>query len=73
MQVHRFSESVLDQEQIAGANHIHVKTCACPTCKNKSESGESLKLNCEAGLGAATHVTAAFGLAAAGHVIRELA
>ena len=42
-------------------------------CENKSESGESLKLNCEAGLGAATHVTAAFGLAAAGHVIRGLA
>ena len=42
-------------------------------CENKSESGESLRLNCEAGLGAATHVTAAFGLAAAGHVIRELA
>ena len=42
-------------------------------CENKSESGESLKLNCEAGLGAVTHVTAAFGLAAAGHVIRELA
>ncbi len=42
-------------------------------CENKSESGESLKLNCEAGLGAATHVTAAFGLAAAGHVIGELA
>ena len=38
MQVHRFSESVLDQEQIAEANHIHFKTCACPTCKNQSES-----------------------------------
>ena len=42
-------------------------------CENKSESGESLRLNCEAGLGAATHVTAAFGLAAAGHVVGELA
>ena len=42
-------------------------------CENKSESGESLRLNCEAGLGAATHVTGAFGLAASGHVIRELA
>ena len=42
-------------------------------CENKSESGESLKLNCEAGLGAATHATAAFGLAAAGHVVGELA
>ena len=42
-------------------------------CENKSESGESLKLNCEAGLGSATHVTAAFGLAAAGHVVGALA
>ena len=42
-------------------------------CENKSEGGESLRLNCEAGLGAATHVTAAFGLAAAGHVVGELA
>ena len=39
-QVHRFSESVLHQEQISEASHIHVKTCACPTCKNKSESNQ---------------------------------
>ena len=42
-------------------------------CEDKPDSGESLKLNCEAGLGAATHVTAAFGLAAAGHVTGEIA
>ena len=42
-------------------------------CEAKPETDGSLKLDCEAGLGAVTHVTAAFGLAAAGHVIRELA
>ncbi len=42
-------------------------------CEAKPETDGSLKLDCEAGLGAATHVTAAFGLAAAGHVMRKLA
>ena len=33
----------------------------------------SMKLNCEWGFGAATHVTGAFGFAAAGEVVRRLA
>ena len=41
-------------------------------CEAKPVTDGSLKLDCEAGLGAATHVTAAFGLAAAGFVVREL-
>ena len=41
-------------------------------CEAKPETDDSLKLDCEAGLGAATHVTAAFGLAAAGFVVGEL-
>ena len=41
-------------------------------CEAKPDTGDSLKLDCEAGLGAATHVTAAFGFAAAGHVVGEL-
>lgn len=41
-------------------------------CETKPEMDGSLKLDCESGLGAATHVTAAFGLAAAGHVVGEL-
>ena len=45
-------------------------------CASRSEAGEqagSMKLNCEWGFGAATHVTGAFGFAAAGEVVRRLA
>ena len=45
-------------------------------CASRAEAGEqegSLKLNCEWGFGAATHVTGAFGFAAAGEVVRRLA
>ena len=48
--------------------------CFCGT--TRSEAGEqagSMKLNCEWGFGAATHVTGAFGFAAAGEVVRRLA
>ena len=41
-------------------------------CEAKAESEESMKLDCEGGLGAATQVTGAFGFAAAGFVIKEL-
>ena len=37
------------------------------------EQAGSMKLNCEWGFGAATHVTGAFGFAAAGEVVRRLA
>ena len=45
-------------------------------CASRSEAGEhegSMKLNCEWGFGAATHVTGAFGFVAAGEVVRRLA
>ena len=41
-------------------------------CKVKAESEGSMKLDCESGLGAATQVTGAFGLVAAGFVVGEL-
>ncbi|HET8553736.1 MAG TPA: tRNA threonylcarbamoyladenosine dehydratase, partial [Rhodanobacteraceae bacterium] len=36
------------------------------------EDGDSLKLDCGGGLGAATHVTAAFAFAAVGKVLEKL-
>jgi len=45
-------------------------------CASRAEAREqagSMKLNCEWGFGAATHVTGAFGFAAAGEVVRRLA
>lgn len=45
-------------------------------CSSRAEAGDqegSMKLNCEWGFGAATHVTGAFGFAAAGEVVRQLA
>ena len=45
-------------------------------CNSRAEAGAqegSMKLNCEWGFGAATHVTGAFGFAAAGEVVRRLA
>ena len=44
-------------------------------CSSRAEAGDhqgSMKLNCERGFGAATHVTGAFGFAAAGEVVRQL-
>lgn len=42
------------------------------SCAATPEPGASTTLDCSAGLGAACHVTAAFGLAAAGEIIRHL-
>jgi tRNA threonylcarbamoyladenosine dehydratase len=43
------------------------------TCASQPEPESNLKLDCESGLGTAMFVTAAFGLAAAGVVVRALA
>ena len=43
------------------------------TCSLEPEPGTSLTLDCASGFGTATHVTAAFGLAAAGEVVRRIA
>jgi tRNA threonylcarbamoyladenosine dehydratase len=43
------------------------------TCATQPEPESNLKLDCESGLGTAMFVTAAFGLAAAGVVVRTLA
>jgi tRNA A37 threonylcarbamoyladenosine dehydratase len=41
-------------------------------CGTRPEGGDSLKLDCGGGLGAATHVTAAFGFAAVGRALEML-
>jgi tRNA A37 threonylcarbamoyladenosine dehydratase len=43
------------------------------TCGAEPEPGSNLKLDCETGFGTAVFVTGAFGFAAAGEVVRELA
>lgn len=43
------------------------------SCAAEPEPGSNLKLDCESGFGTAVFVTAAFGLAAAGFVVRALA
>lgn len=43
------------------------------TCAAEPEPGSNLKLDCESGFGTAVFVTAAFGLAAAGLVVRAIA
>jgi len=43
------------------------------TCAPVPEAGSSLKLDCESGLGSAVFVTGAFGLVAAGEVVRAIA
>ena len=43
------------------------------TCAAEPEPGSNLKLDCESGFGTAVFVTAAFGLFAAGEVVRALA
>jgi len=43
------------------------------TCAAAPEPGGNLALDCESGFGSAVFVTGAFGLAAAGEVVRELA
>lgn len=41
-------------------------------CGTRPEGGDSMRLGCEGGLGAAMHVTAAFGMAAVGRVLELL-
>lgn len=43
------------------------------TCAAEPEPGSNLKLDCESGFGTAVFVTGAFGLVAAGEVVRRLA
>lgn len=43
------------------------------TCAAEPEPGSNLKLDCESGFGTAAFVTGAFGLAAAGEVVRAIA
>jgi tRNA A37 threonylcarbamoyladenosine dehydratase len=43
------------------------------TCAAEPEPGGELKLDCESGLGSAVFVTATFGFAAAGEVVRRIA
>ncbi len=43
------------------------------TCSADPEPGSSLRLDCASGFGTATHITAAFGLAAAGEVVGRIA
>ena len=42
------------------------------TCSSEPEPGSSLKLDCASGFGTATHITGAFGFAAAGEALRHL-
>jgi tRNA A37 threonylcarbamoyladenosine dehydratase len=41
-------------------------------CGTRPLQDESMRLGCEGGLGAATHVTAAFGCVAVGHALEVL-
>ena len=43
------------------------------TCRDVPEPGESLRMDCASGVGAAAFVTGVFGLLAAGEVVRRLA
>ena len=43
------------------------------TCAAEPEPGSNLTLDCESGFGTAVFVTGAFGLVAAGEVVRQLA
>jgi len=42
-------------------------------CELRNEAGDGSRLNCNGGLGSATFVTGAFGFAAAGLIVREIA
>ena len=42
-------------------------------CRRERETGESLKMDCASGFGAAAFVTGTFGFAAAGEVVRRIA
>lgn len=43
------------------------------TCSTEAEPGSNLRLDCATGFGSAVHVTATFGLVAAGEVVRRVA
>lgn len=47
--------------------------CDGSVSRERPDSGDSLRLNCSSGFGTATHVTASFGLIAAGRVLEKLA
>lgn len=47
--------------------------CADGTCRSVAQPGESLRMDCASGYGAATHVTAAFAMVASGAVLSALA
>lgn len=55
------------------SNEKPVYPWADGTCSPEREPGSSLKLDCASGLGTGVFVTGAFGLAAAGEVIRRVA
>ena len=43
------------------------------TCRAEAEPESNLRLDCESGFGSAVFVTGAFGLAAAGEIVRMIA
>jgi tRNA threonylcarbamoyladenosine dehydratase len=43
------------------------------TCSNEPEAGSNLRLDCATGFGTAVFITGAFGFAAAGEVVRQIA
>jgi tRNA threonylcarbamoyladenosine dehydratase len=55
------------------SNEKPVYPWADGTCSTEPEPGSSLKLDCASGLGTGVFVTGAFGLAAAGEVVRRVA
>lgn len=55
------------------SSELPVFPLADGTCAREPEPGSNLKLDCESGLGTAVFVTGAFGLVAAGEVVRALA
>ena len=55
------------------SSELPVYPWANGTCAAEPEPDSSLKLDCATGFGTATFVTGAFGFAAAGEVVRQLA
>jgi tRNA threonylcarbamoyladenosine dehydratase len=72
---HRFAGEGKKKHGVAAifSDEPQVYPWADGTCRAHAEPGEPLKLDCASGYGAATHVTAAFALAAAGEILRHLA
>jgi tRNA threonylcarbamoyladenosine dehydratase len=55
------------------SSEVQVYPWADGTCQTEPEPGGNLKLDCESGFGTGVFVTGAFGLAAAGEVVRLIA